>query len=172
MIPTSPYLSNVQFYFTALTHLSIVICIQKPVLMQTNKNGSSPIWCTFVHLSNLICMQRPIIMESVPFGVHFGCLISLKISTYDPKRFAVFFLKWTFPGLFFTYFRSFQTIIWQNKTVELSRIQTRIIGVEGEHADHLPTTTALCFAVLDNTAMVLGRYCAYVKEEIKRFGHC
>ena len=52
-----------------------------------------------------------------------------------------------FPGLFFTYFRSFQTIIWQNKTVELSRIQTRIIGVEGEHADHLRTIVYFLSAI-------------------------
>ena len=31
------------------------------------------------------------------------------------------------------------------KTVGVSRIQTRIVGLEGEHADHLTTTTALPF---------------------------
>ena len=39
------------------------------------------------------------------------------------------------PRPLFVYFRSFQTI-YRIKTVDFSRIRTRIIGVEGEHADH------------------------------------
>ena len=38
-------------------------------------------------------------------------------------------------------FSSFQKQILQ-KTVGFSGIQTQIVGVEGEHADHLTTTTA------------------------------
>ena len=30
--------------------------------------------------------------------------------------------------------------IFTEKTVDISRIRTRIVGVEGEHADHLTTT--------------------------------
>ena len=41
----------------------------------------------------------------------------------------------------FVYFRSFQTI-YRIKTVDFSGIRTQIVGVEGEHADHLTTTTA------------------------------
>ena len=41
----------------------------------------------------------------------------------------------------FVYFRSFQTQ-YDRKTVGVSRIRTRNVGVEGEHADHLTTTTA------------------------------
>ena len=37
----------------------------------------------------------------------------------------------------FVYLRSFQTI-----TVDFNGIRTRVAGVEGEHADHLTTTTA------------------------------
>ena len=44
------------------------------------------------------------------------------------------------PGLFFVYFRSFQTIN-RIKTVNFSGIRTRIVRIEGEHADHLTTTT-------------------------------
>ena len=44
----------------------------------------------------------------------------------------------------FVYFRSFQTI-YRIKTVGFSGIRTRIVGVEGEHADHLNTTTAQIF---------------------------
>ena len=40
-------------------------------------------------------------------------------------------------GLFFVYVRSFQTIFYR-----VSVIQTRIDGVEGEHADLLTITTA------------------------------
>ena len=46
----------------------------------------------------------------------------------------MFFLKM---GLFFVYVRSFQTIFYR-----VSVIQTRIDGVEGEHADLLTITTA------------------------------
>ena len=41
----------------------------------------------------------------------------------------------------FVYFRYFQTIF-KIKTVDFSRIRTRIVEVEGEHGDHLTTTTA------------------------------
>ena len=40
------------------------------------------------------------------------------------------------------YFCSFQTQILQKNTVGFGGIQIRIIGVEGEHADHLTTTKA------------------------------
>ena len=52
------------------------------------------------------------------------------------------FFKWANLGLFFVYFRSFQTKILQKKTVGISRIQTRIVIVEGMYAYHLITTTA------------------------------
>ena len=46
-------------------------------------------------------------------------------------------------GLFFVYFRSFQSQILKEKTVGGGGgIQTRIVGVEGKHADHLTTITA------------------------------
>ena len=34
------------------------------------------------------------------------------------------------------------------KNVVVYRIQTRIVGVDGEHADHLTTTTALLWQYL------------------------
>ena len=43
----------------------------------------------------------------------------------------------------FVYFRSFQTQMFTEKMVGFSGIRTRIVGVEGEHAYHLTTTTAL-----------------------------
>ena len=46
------------------------------------------------------------------------------------------------PRPLFVYFRSFQTQFLQEKTVGFSGTRTRIIGVEGEHTDHLTTTTA------------------------------
>ena len=49
--------------------------------------------------------------------------------------------KWANPGLFFVYFRFFKHNNTE-KTVGFSGIRTRIVGVEGEHADHLTTTTA------------------------------
>ena len=44
------------------------------------------------------------------------------------------------PGLFL-FFRSFQ-IQFYRKIVDFSGIRTQIVGIEGEHADHLTTTTA------------------------------
>ena len=49
------------------------------------------------------------------------------------------------PRPLFVYFCSFQTQILQKKTLGFSRIRTRIVGVEGEHADHLVITTAPFF---------------------------
>ena len=51
------------------------------------------------------------------------------------------FLKWAIPGLFFVYVHSFQTK-YSRKTAGFSWIRTQIVGIEGEHADHLTTTTA------------------------------
>ena len=53
----------------------------------------------------------------------------------------VFYKKLANPGLFVVYFRSFQTQYYR-KTVGFSGIRTQIVGVEGEHTDHLTTTTA------------------------------
>ena len=54
--------------------------------------------------------------------------------------------KWAIPGLFLLYFSSFQPIYWV-KTLDFSWIWTRIVRIEGEHADHLTPTTAheCCF---------------------------
>ena len=52
---------------------------------------------------------------------------------------AYFFKKMGQPRPLFVYFCSFQTQIFTEKT---EGIRTRIVRVEGEHADHLTTTTA------------------------------
>ena len=49
--------------------------------------------------------------------------------------------KWANPGLFLFIFVLFKHNIIE-KTLDFSGIRTRIIGVVGEHADHLTTTTA------------------------------
>ena len=49
--------------------------------------------------------------------------------------------KWANPGLLFL-FPSFQAQIFTEKNVGFSGIRTRIVRVEGEHSDHLTTTTA------------------------------
>ena len=51
------------------------------------------------------------------------------------------FLKMGHSRPLFAYFRPFETIS-QNKNCRLSGIRTRIARIEGEHADHLITTTA------------------------------
>ena len=70
--------------------------------------------------------------------------VFVKRSTYISCfcHFIFSFFKKGQPRNLFVYFRSFQTQILQKKTVSFSGIQTRIVRVEGEHADHLTTTTA------------------------------
>ena len=53
----------------------------------------------------------------------------------------MFLKKWANHGLFLIIFVLFKHKFFR-KTVGVNRIRTRIIGVEGEHADHLTTTSA------------------------------
>ena len=46
------------------------------------------------------------------------------------------------PRHLFVYFHSFKNKNFTDKTVDFNRIRTRIVGIEGEHADHLTTTMA------------------------------
>ena len=58
------------------------------------------------------------------------------------------FFKWAICGLFFVYFLLFKQFnFYARKIVDFSRTRTRIVRVEGEHADHLTTTTARVFKV-------------------------
>ena len=63
----------------------------------------------------------------------------------------LFFFKWANPASF-VYFRSFQTIF-KIKTVDFSRIRTQIDEVEGEHADHLTTTTVNVTSLVNQGAL-------------------
>ena len=59
------------------------------------------------------------------------------------KRYSLnqgYLFKWANRGLFLVYFCSFQTQNFTEKTVGVCGIRTRIVRVEGEHADHLTTT--------------------------------
>ena len=68
------------------------------------------------------------------------------------------------PGLFLL-FLFFSTTILLKKTVEFSRIQTWIVGVEGKHADHF--TTIVQDLILQTYLVVLklwnGPQCFLVK---------
>ena len=62
-------------------------------------------------------------------------------------------LNWANPGFFLFIFVLFKHNIIE-KTLGFSGIRTRIVGVEGEHADHLTTTTAqlnICLMNLRST---------------------
>ena len=64
-----------------------------------------------------------------------------------------FLKKWANPGLFLFIFVLFKHNIIE-KTLGFSGIRTRIVGVEGKHADHLTTTTAqlnICLMNLRST---------------------
>ena len=73
--------------------------------------------------------------------------------------------KWAIPGLFLLYFSSFQTI-YCVKNLDFSWIWTRIVRIEGEHADHLTPTTAheCCFneehnRLSKNPIVIFSRMC-------------
>ena len=51
------------------------------------------------------------------------------------------FFNWAIPCIFFILFCYCQAILHNNKLVDFSGIRTRIVGVEGKHADRLTTTT-------------------------------
>ena len=72
------------------------------------------------------------------------------------------FLKWGNPDLFLFIFVIFK-YNFTEKTVGFSRIRTWIVGVEGEHADPLTTTTAL-----KNTELLQKNEPKIVWEIVKR----
>ena len=61
--------------------------------------------------------------------------------TKKEQCYYLFLVKQLNPGLFLFIFVLFNHKFYR-KTVDVSVIGTRIIGVEGEHADDLTTTTA------------------------------
>ena len=63
----------------------------------------------------------------------------MKNSFYQEPTAAL--IKWANPGLFLFIFILFKHKF-TNKTLGFSRIRSRIVGYEGEHDDHLTTTTA------------------------------
>ena len=79
----------------------------------------APEWVTYVHYFVRLSFS----------SIHLNC----EVLWY----FVLFLKRGAAPGPFWVYFRSFQ------KTVGFSGIQTRYVREEGEHADHLTTTTAL-----------------------------
>ena len=64
------------------------------------------------------------------------------LQNFEHKNCVVFFEKMGHHRPLCVYFRSFQAI-YRIKTVDFSGIRTQIVVVEGKHADHLTTTTAL-----------------------------
>ena len=66
----------------------------------------------------------------------FELMSTLPITVYQEL-----FFKWANPGLFLFIFVLFKHNIIE-KTLGFSGIRIWIVGVEGEHADHLTTTTA------------------------------
>ena len=64
-----------------------------------------------------------------------------------------YFLEWANPGLFLFICVLFKQKF-NRKTVGVSGIRTRIIGVEGEKADHLTTTTAKSMIIANRNLMI------------------
>ena len=68
-----------------------------------------------------------------------------------------FFKKWPTQASF-CLFSFFSNTIFYRKNCRLSMIRTRIVGVVGEQADHLTTTTALGSLSLTNARGLIERY--------------
>ena len=67
--------------------------------------------------------------------------------------------KWANPGHYLFSFVVSKHKFYK-KTVGFSGIQTRIVGEEGTHADHLTTTTAtLCFVSIKDILISLSEFC-------------
>ena len=88
--------------------------------------------------------------ENVPKGWSQFCSVSkafqffsVKDSFEDDLKCFFSFFKWPTPASF-CLFSFFSNTKFTEKTVGVSGIQSWIVGEEGEHADHLTTTSALC----------------------------
>ena len=68
--------------------------------------------------------------------------ILLKPTGFEPPSTEKDFFEWATPASF-CLFSSFSNTNFTEKLVGFSRIQTRIVRVEGKHADHLTTITTL-----------------------------
>ena len=66
----------------------------------------------------------------------------------------IYFLRWAKSGLFFIYFCLFVEII----ILVVSRIQTRIVGVEGKDADHQTTIMAFIYLLQRYNCWVVRCY--------------
>ena len=82
------------------------------------------------------------------------CLGAATFVRHDPRTNAVF-LRSDHPGLFYIFF------VFSYKLSSQGRNQTRIVGVEGEDADHQTTTTAqnAAFIALDGLAWIVRPQC-------------
>ena len=68
---------------------------------------------------------------------------------------------WPYPGPLFVIFVLFKHKFYRKKIVGISGIRTRIVRVEGEHADHLSTTTARHVVMGRTTAVDLYHFRFY-----------
>ena len=73
--------------------------------------------------------------------------------------FSTVFFKWTNSGLFLFIFVLFKPKFYR-KTLDASGIRTRIVRVEGNHADHLTTPLPLhgCLIVIYSFLISISRY--------------
>ena len=66
----------------------------------------------------------------------------VKIYCFSSEIIFEFFKKWANPAASFRLFSFFSNTNFTDKIVDFSRIWTQIVGVKGEHSDHLITATA------------------------------
>ena len=103
-------------------------------------------WWIRTESTNLLTMTLPKLLSLFDICQSLlACPISFYIS-FRLRRVILnnlsVFICWSTPASFLFIFVLFQTQILQKKIVDFTRIWTQIVGVEGEHDDHLTTTTA------------------------------
>ena len=91
-------------------------------------------WSTLSEFTEgtMISLSHP----CVPSGTNYNTTF-FAVPTWQWQKYLL--SKWAIPGLFWGLFKQFCRI----KTVDSSGIRARIVRVDGEHTDHLTTTTVI-----------------------------
>ena len=112
------------------------------------------------HSQNLkvqpVQLQRDKMIQTFPSSLSLSFIYKYTPAFYNENvergRDNVFLKKMGQPQHLFCFFLFFSNTKFSVKTVDFSGIRTRIVGLEGEHAGHLTTTTARereCLACLE-----------------------
>ena len=141
------------FSITGWTGLALVVCSGGWFLNSTNmltqhKQGKIPFfYCWPILVVHLLLLLKSSLVK---------CKNNWKDQTHADKARNPMFLG-AIPGLFLFIFVLFKHKFYR-KIVGVSEFQTRIVGEEEEHADHLTTTTYTALIFIITLNIVKGTY--------------